>query len=156
MNEKLEELLAQENDLQFASFSHQDALELGLIIIEIARSEIRKGVAVHIENGDHDLFTHYMDGTTKENQYWIATKKNVVNHFRHSSLYIGELFKAQGTTFAKSSKLSLSEYQGEGGAFPVIIRGQGMSGTITVSGLTGEEDHALALEGIKRLLSART
>ena len=46
----------------------------------------------------------------------------------------------------------LTEYQGEGGSFPVVIRGKGRIGTITVSGLSGEEDHNLAVEGIRRFL----
>ncbi|MHB8061405.1 MAG: heme-binding protein [Ruminiclostridium sp.] len=85
----------------------------------------------------------------------MAAKKNVVNHFGNSSLYVGEMFKDMGTTFKDGSTLPLSEYQGEGGSFPLKIRGQGKIGTITVSGLTGEEDHNLAVEGIKRFLSIK-
>lgn len=153
MNEMMKTLLAQEEELQFDSFTNEDALKLGLIICQIAKEEISKGIAVHIENDEHPLFTHYMKGTSKDNIYWVNTKKNVVNHYGHSSLYVGEMFRDMGTTFKDGSNLPLSDYQGEGGSFPLIIRGQGKFGTITVSGLTGEEDHALAVQGIRKFLS---
>jgi len=153
MNEIMKTLIAQEEELQFTSFKNEDALELGLIICEIAKNELGKGISVHIENDEHPLFTHYMEGTSKENTYWLFAKKNVVNHFGNSSLYVGEMFKDMGTTFKDGANLPLSEYQGEGGSFPLKLRGQGKIGTVTVSGLTGEEDHALACEGIRRFLS---
>lgn len=155
MNEMMNTLLAQEKELQFASFSNEDALELGNIICKIAKEEIKRGVVVHIENDEHPLFTHYMEGTSKENTYWVNAKKNVVNHFGNSSLYVGEMFRDKGTTFKDGANLPLTEYQGEGGSFPLILSGQGKIGTVTVSGLTGEEDHALAVEGIKRFLQSR-
>ncbi|MDF2587158.1 MAG: hypothetical protein K0S41_999 [Anaerocolumna sp.] len=145
-------LIKQEDELQFINFGGDDALRLGLLIINIAKDEIKKGVAVHIENDKHPLFTCYMDGTTDNNLYWVNTKKNVVKKYEHSSLYIGEIYKNQGTTFHKETNLSDAEYQAEGGSFPLIIKGQGRIGTVTVSGLTGEEDHALAVEGIRRFL----
>jgi uncharacterized protein (UPF0303 family) len=145
-------LINQEDELQFESFNNEDALNLGLIILGIAKDEIKKGVAVHIENDKHPLFTCYMEGTTDNNLYWVNTKKNVVMKYGHSSLYIGEMYKNQGTTFHKATNLSDAEYQAEGGSFPLIVKGQGRIGTVTVSGLTGEEDHALAVEGIRRYM----
>ncbi|QAY67595.1 heme-degrading domain-containing protein [Paenibacillus protaetiae] len=153
MSELLNTLLEQEEDLQFDAFLNEDALQLGLTIIELAKAEFQKGIAVHIENDQHPLFTHYMAGTNEGNSYWIKTKKNVVNHFGHSSLYVGESYKAKGTTFKESAGLPESDYQGEGGSFPIIVRGAGKIGTVTVTGLTGEEDHYLAAEGIRRYLN---
>lgn len=152
MKETLERLLSQEEVLQFDRFNNEDALQIGLLIVKIAKEEIKKGVAVHIEFDDCPLFTHYMEGTSAGNLYWVSTKKNVVKKYDHSSLYIGEMYKDQGTAFFAATGLSDQEYQAEGGSFPLILRGQGRKGTVTVSGLTGEEDHALAVEGIKRYL----
>ena len=152
MNETMKKLQDQEEELQFEAFGSREALKIGLIICEIAEKEIGKGIAVHIENEDHPLFTHYMEGTSKDNTYWINAKKKVVGHFGHSSLYVGEMFRDRGTSFKEGSGLPLTEYQGEGGSFPVVIRGKGRIGTITVSGLSGEEDHNLAVEGIRRFL----
>jgi uncharacterized protein (UPF0303 family) len=153
MNTTLKTLLSEEDELQFDFFSNEDALQLGLQIIKIAKEEIKKGIAVHIEIDEYPLFTHYMEGTSANNLYWVNAKKNVVKKFGNSSLYIGEMYKNQGTTFHKATELTDKEYQAEGGSFPLIVRGQGRIGSVTVSGLTGEEDHALATEGIKRILS---
>jgi uncharacterized protein (UPF0303 family) len=152
MNTTLKTLLSQEEKLQFESFSNNDALQLGLIIVNIAKEEIKKGIAVHIETDEYTLFTHFMEGTSADNHYWVNAKKNTVKKYGNSSLYIGEMYKEQGTTFHEATKLSAEEYQAEGGSFPLIITGQGRIGTVTVSGLTGQEDHAVAVEGIKRFL----
>lgn len=153
MKKTLNELLLQEEKLQFDSFSNEDALQLGLIIVNIAKDEIKKGIAVHIEMDDCTLFTHFMEGTSADNLYWVNAKKNTVKKYGNSSFYIGEMYKEQGTTFHKATKLSDKEYQAEGGSFPLIVCGKGRIGTITVSGLTGEEDHEVATDGIMRFLS---
>jgi uncharacterized protein (UPF0303 family) len=153
MNPTLSTLLADEEELQYDTFCNEDALQLGLLIIKIAKEEIKRGIAVHIELDECPLFTHFMEGTSGDNLYWVNAKKNVVKKFGNSSLYIGEMYKDQGTTFHKATELTDKEYQAEGGSFPLIVRGQGRIGSVTVSGLTGEEDHALAAEGIRRLLS---
>lgn len=152
MNDRLDVLLAQEEELQFDSFANDDALALGNLIVGIAK-ELGDGIAVHIENDAHPLYTHYMAGTNEGNIYWINTKKNVVNRYGHSSFYIGEKYKAEGTTFKEASGLSTDEYQAEGGCFPIIVKGQGKIGTVTVTGLTGEQDHWYAVEGIRRYLA---
>lgn len=152
MDNSLETLLAQESELQFEVFSNEDALQLGLLIIKIASEDIKRGVAVHIENDEYPLFTHYMKDTSGNNLYWVNAKKNVVKKFGHSSLYVGAMYKNQGTTFHEATGLADTQYQAEGGSFPLIVHGLGRIGSVTVSGLTGEEDHALAVEGIKKYL----
>lgn len=156
MSEFCESLLQQETDCHFASFDSEDALALGLLIVEIARTEIQKGVAIHIEFDQYPLFTHYMNGTSESNSYWIRAKKNVVQRFGHSSFYMGEWHKAQGTAFHDATGLSKEDFQGEGGSFPLIVDGKGRVGTVTVSGLPGEQDHALAVKAIKRYLAQKT
>lgn len=151
MSDRLKKLLGQEEELQFESFENEDALQLGSLIVALAK-ERGKGIAVHIENDTNPLYAHYMAGTGEGNVYWINTKKNVVNRFGRSSLYVGESYKAQGTTFKEASGLSSDEYQGEGGSFPIVVKGRGKVGTVTVTGLTGEEDHWFAVEGIRRYL----
>lgn len=153
MNELMKVLLNQEEELQFTSFTNADALKLGLIMIDFAKENFPKGIAVYIEKDKVPLFTHYMEGTTLDNVYWVNVKKNVVNYFGHSSLYVGEMYKDMGTAFNESTQLSPDEYRAEGGSFPLIVKGSGVVGSITVSGLKGEEDHSVAVEGIKKFLS---
>jgi uncharacterized protein (UPF0303 family) len=146
-------LLSQEEELVFDGFSPEDALQLGLVIVGIAKDEIKRGIAIHIETDEYPLFTHYMEGTNESNIYWVNAKKNVVKEFGHSSLYMKLHYEEQGTTFFKATGLTDAQYQAEGGSFPLIIKGKGRVGSVTVSGLTGEEDHELAVEGISRYLA---
>lgn len=153
MEMNLSALLSQEEGLVFDTFSPEDALQLGFIIVDIAKDEIKRGIAIHIETDECPLFTHYMEGTNESNIYWVNAKKNVVKEFGHSSLYMKLYYEEQGTNFFKATGLTDAQYQAEGGSFPLMIKGKGRVGSVTVSGLTGEEDHELAVEGISRYLA---
>jgi uncharacterized protein (UPF0303 family) len=152
----LEEILAQEASLQFNEFTASTAFEIGLAACMFARAEAGKPVAVHIELDAYPLFTHFMDGTDADNLMWVTVKKNVVKRFGHSSLYVGLECKSRGTTFAADSCLDENEFRAEGGSFPIVLREKGRIGTITVSGLTGEEDHAIAVAAIRKFLEGQS
>ncbi len=49
--------------------------------------------------------------------------------------------------------LDESEFAAHGGAFPVIGRGVGVVGTVTVSGLPQEEDHRLVVSVLRSFLA---
>jgi len=146
---QLEDLLAEEATLSFNSFTAANALALGFEACRIAREEVGRPIAVHVELDEYPLFTHFMDGTDANNLYWVTVKKNVVKRFGHSSLYEGLSRKERGTTFAADTGLSEVEFRAEGGSIPLVVCGVGRVGTITVSGLTGEEDHAIAVAAAK-------
>lgn len=146
------ELLKLEEELVFESFSSKDALELGMTFIRIAKQMNKGGIGIKIEKNRHVLFTYLMDGTMPENEYWYDRKKNVVDRYFHSSKYVEEKFKADGTTFEESGLLDLEQFQAVGGSFPLILKHAGVIGSITVCGLSGEEDHLLCVQGIREYL----
>lgn len=148
----LQQLENVEMDLQFESFTNEDALNLGMILINYAK-ENNKAVAIHIERNRVPLFTHLMDGTSEENVFWLYRKKRVVDHYNRSSHYIAARFEKQGTTHDESSLLQSSDYQAVGGSFPIRIKDVGVIGTVTVAGLTPQLDHDYAVEGVRRFLS---
>lgn len=150
----LDELLALESELVFPSFSGKDALNLGLLFVEMADKRGDGGIGIKIEKNRKVLFSHLMDGTSPENGFWYDRKKNVCDRFWHSSKYVEELFRSQGTTFEESGLLDPRDYQAVGGSFPLIVRGAGVIGSITVCGFTGDEDHAFCVEGIRTYLAS--
>lgn len=154
-DELLKELRQQEEDIQFASFSNDTALAVGMALVEAARDK-SKAVTVDITRGGQQLFHFAMAGTSIDNGEWVKRKNRVVNRFGRSSYYMGISLKNAGQTIEEKYLLPESEYGAHGGAFPLIIKGVGVVGTITVSGLPQEEDHELVVSTLKQLLSGGT
>jgi uncharacterized protein (UPF0303 family) len=152
--ELLEQLLQQEKDLQFGEFTNKTAFQLGNAIIERAMQE-EKLVVVDIRRNGQLLFHAKLEGTGPNNDQWIKRKINVANHFGHSSYYMNILYKSWKTTIQENAYLDPMEYAAEGGSFPIFIKNVGPIGTISVSGLPGEEDHGLIVSALKDLLNAK-
>jgi uncharacterized protein (UPF0303 family) len=148
----LDALLAQEDELQLAAFTNDTAWELGRRLVETAR-ERGLAVTVDIRRGDQQLFHCALAGTAADNDAWIERKNRVVRRFGHSSFYVGESLRRDGTTIAERFLLDEREYAPHGGAFPVIVRDVGMVGTVTVSGLPQEEDHRLVVEVLRAFVA---
>jgi uncharacterized protein (UPF0303 family) len=156
MNDKkelLHALLQQEEDIQFNAFSNEMALEVGMALLQEARTH-SKSVAIDITRNGLQLFHFAMTGTAIDNGEWIRRKNNVVLRFGHSSYFIGRTLNESGRTMEEKYLLSSQEYAAHGGAFPLIIRGVGVVGTVTVSGLPQEEDHALVVKVLKKFVQS--
>ena len=148
----LQELLRQEETLQFGRFTSETALHLGLGIVNAAR-QAGQAVLVDIRMGDLQLFQHAMEGCNPDNVDWVRRKNNVVRRFARSSFYMGTLYRSKGIDFDTATGLDPREYAAHGGAFPIRIRGVGpVLGTVTVSGLPQADDHALAVAVLQTLV----
>lgn len=145
----LRRLARQEELLQFAEFTNDTAIGLGMRLVEAARSE-GKAVTADICRHGQQLFHCALAGTSVDNDEWIKRKNRVVNRFGHSSFYMGTHYRSKQTTILESALLDPSEYAAHGGAFPVIVKDVGVVGTVTVSGLPQQEDHRLVV----RMLAA--
>jgi uncharacterized protein (UPF0303 family) len=153
--ELLKELLQQEEEIQFSSFDNDMAFVVGSALLEAARSK-GKGVTIDIARNGQQLFHYAMQGTSRDNDIWVQRKNNVVNRFGHSSFYMGISLKSKGQTIEEKYLISSSEYAAHGGAFPLIIQGGGVVGTITVSGLPQEEDHELVVTTLRKFVDEGT
>ena len=153
--ELLRQLRQQEEEIQFTGFSNDTALEVGLALVQAAREQ-GKAVTVDITRAGQQLFHFAMAGTSLDNGEWVKRKNRVVNRFGHSSYYMGISLKSAGQTIEAKYLLPESEYAPHGGAFPLIIKGVGVVGTITVSGLPQEEDHALVVSVLRQFLAKST
>jgi len=147
---KLEGLLEEEKYIRFESFDENKALKLGLKILTNAK---RIGnVSIQILRNDQLLFYYSMSGTSIDNQNWCRKKSNVVKMFSHSSLYIKEKYLQRNQDFNNCLKLDSSIYQAKGGSVPLLLKDTGLIGSVTVSGLSDEDDHKLVIESIKEFI----
>lgn len=150
---KLEAIKKQEEMLQFEHFSNEDAISIGLKIIELAK-RAGKGVAIDISRNRVTLFHAAMDGTNGTNELWMKRKKNTIYFFENSSLNYQTETDLDNKEIIKSG-LNNIEYASAGGAFPVKLKGTGFVGAVIVSGLKGAEDHDLAAHAIAEYLGIK-
>jgi uncharacterized protein (UPF0303 family) len=146
----LQTLLQEEADLQFSVFTNETAYKVGNRIIEKAMRE-NKSIVVDIRRNGELLFYSRMDGRSSHNDEWVSWKNNIVHHFGHSSYYMHVFLKSTGST-VEASGLNPNDYKAQGGAFPLLLKDEGIVGTITVSGLPGEEDHNMVVSVLRELL----
>jgi len=147
----LDELAAQEARFVFEHFDDDTAWALGVALREAARAAGHP-VAISIRRNGQRLFHAALPGATADNDGWIERKSAVVDRYGHSSLYVGEQFRAAGKTFEEGSRLDPATHAAHGGAFPVIVRDVGCVGTICVSGLPQREDHRLVVDTLEAFL----
>ena len=120
------------------------ALELGLKFVEKAKQN-SLNITIDIRRGGQQLFHYAFSGTTPDNDHWILRKSRVVDRFHKSSFHMGLLLKKLGKTIEQHYFVDPLEFTACGGSFPITVRGCGVIGMITVSGLTQEEDHELVV-----------
>jgi uncharacterized protein (UPF0303 family) len=152
MDDILKQLLQEEQELQFTSFNEHTAWKIGSQLVERA-ANAELSVTIDITRGNHQLFHASLPGTSADNDEWVKRKVRLVYRFGHSSFYMGQLLKSKGKRIEEAYLVSESEYAAHGGCFPVIVKGTGIIGTITVSGLPQEEDHKLVVQTIRDFLA---
>ena len=154
MDEILQQLLHEEEELQFTRFNEDTAWVIGSAVMAYAVKE-NLPITVDITRGEHQIFHASRPGTSADNDEWIKRKVRLSYRFGHSSFYIGQLLKSKGKSLEEAYMISESTYAPHGGCFPVILKGTGMIGTVTVSGLPQEEDHKLVVNTIREYLKSR-
>ncbi|HEV7708054.1 MAG TPA: heme-degrading domain-containing protein [Asanoa sp.] len=148
------ELQEQEERLRFDRFDHDDAWDLGSRLVGMAK-ERGHAVTVDIRLGDQQVFHCALAGTSPDNDDWIERKIRVVRRFGHSSYLVGQGYRDRGTTFEAQTHLEPALYAAHGGCFPIILKGTGPVGTVTVSGLPQLDDHRLVVEALGLFLESK-
>jgi uncharacterized protein (UPF0303 family) len=156
MTQELNALIAtleeQERRLRLPGFDNDDAWQLAIVLVELAVAR-RAPVAIDLRRNGQQLFHYALPGTNADHDAWIRRKTAVVDRFSSSSYLVGRRAVAAGTTFEERYRLDPDEYAAHGGAFPVIVHGVGVVGTVAVSGLPEDEDHAIVVAGLERYLA---
>ena len=151
----LEQIQADEHELQFTTFDREDAWRLGNAL---RRAALEQGLplVIGITLGAQRVFHTALPGTTPDNDSWLERKAAVVTHFERSSMGVGEQFRALGRNFEDDSRLPSHRYAANGGVFPIKLRESGtVIGTVGVSGLPQRDDHAFLAQQLRAFLSAR-
>jgi uncharacterized protein (UPF0303 family) len=151
---ELQRVEAEERELVLDAFTNEDALALGLSIVERAR-ERGLPIAIDVERGGQRLFHAAMAGSSPDNAGWIERKKALVRRVFKSSYAVGLKLRSQGRTIEESLLLPSTEYAPHGGCVPLVVKGVGFVGTVTVSGLPQKQDHELVVECLRAFISGR-
>lgn len=148
---RLVELRQQEEELVFESFDNHDAWRLGSLMANLA---IASGYEVAIDIRRHNIviFRCVLPGPTSDQEEWIRRKSASVLRFEHSTALLSEKFSDYDPT--QGGWLAPEDYTLAGGSFPIRVRGAGVIGAITVSGLSSDQDHQLVVDGIRKYLEA--
>jgi len=149
----LDTIRRQEQALQFTSFDNDAALAIGNKIVEQAKAD-KVAVTIDITINRNPLFFYAMAGTSPNNVDWIRRKSNLVNRTGHASFYVHTEAVNAGRDFDNLPTFDSKDFAAHGGSFPIVVKGTGQVGTITVSGLAGVDDHAMVVRALKWYLKA--
>jgi uncharacterized protein (UPF0303 family) len=147
----IERIQEEEERLQFERFDYDLAHRIGLALYEEAKAK-SLGIAIDIQAYGQRIFHLAMPGTAPDNDSWIERKVNVVMRFHRSSLLQGRKLADAGMSIDERYFVDPQVYVPHGGSFPIRMKGAGVIGAVTVSGLAQEEDHALVVSVLERFV----
>jgi len=135
----------QEQDLVLSEFNEDVAFALGSAIRERALAE-GLSLVVDIRSWDRQMFFAATAGTSADNAEWVRRKINTVRRFQRPS-YRMVLERGEGP-FSPQSGADPADYVIAGGGFPIRVKGAGIVGCLTISGLPGRSDHGVAVAAL--------
>ena len=150
--ETLKKLEKEFDELQFDRFGFDEAWAIGNDLVQTGLRE-KLGIAIDVTVNGQTLFHAGLPGSAPNNDQWIARKIRVIQRFHKSSLYIATQLRQKGKTMEEEYAIPSADFAASGGAVPIRVRGVGVIGAVTVSGLRDYEDHDMAAAAIRRCLS---
>jgi uncharacterized protein (UPF0303 family) len=133
--------------LQFAGFNQTNALDLGLLLVELG-TERSLPIAIDIRRGAHVLFHVSLPGATADNEIWVERKSRTAEQYAEPSLLVGLRGRLGGGRIEDNGWFDQTRYAAHGGSFPLYVKGTGPVATVTVSGLPQKADHDLVVEAL--------
>ena len=146
--------LEAEPRLDLPAFTQDDAVDLGLLAVAVAR-ERGANLAVRVELGGETVFLAMTGSTGAGNVPWLEGKARVVHRFGEPSLLVRRRHEAAGTPFEQRTDVDHDLLRAHGGSVPLRVDGE-VVGTLTTSGEPDVVDHAVAAQAVRRYLAART
>lgn len=149
--ELIAELEEQQKALVLDSFTDDEALELGLRMLAIAREQ-NLPVVIDVTKGPKSVFRAALPGSVPDYHHWVERKAGTVQRFGEASYLVQLRHEARGQSFDDRPDVDHAKLAGHGGSVPIRVRDLGIVGTASVSGLTQQADHVLAAQAISDLL----
>ena len=146
----LQTLIKQEEALQFERFTFDNAWQLGLVLRERLLAHGGDGAA-DVTVAGVQLFRCAVGEPTPNNTRWIRRKMNTVLETWKSSLRVYLEMHLSNRT-PEEFGMNATDFVLAGGCFPIRVRGQGVIGTVTVSGFPQTHDHQLAADAVAAYL----
>ena len=140
----------QEVRLRFKAFDEDTAWALGSRL----RANIKArgdAVVIEIRLARETVFFYAMPGTASANADWARRKRNTVELLNRSSYATGLALQRDQSSLEAKMGLPMRDYAVHGGSFPIAVEGVGCIGTVTVSGLSQREDHAMVVQALAEL-----
>lgn len=147
-------LQEQEEKLRFKNFSREDALAIGLRIIELAKSKYKGNVAVRITEDKATVFACMMPEMTLEKDLWINRKLNVSKATGISSLRA--YMEITSGRMIETWRGREDSFAACGGCMPVFMIKGPIFAYITVSGLEHHLDHQIIADAVAERLGVQT
>ena len=135
----------QEIELVLPEFDEHIAFAIGSLIRNRALEE-GLDLVVDLRTWDRQMFFAAMPGTSADNADWVRRKVNTVRRYQRASYRM--VLERGEAPFAAQANADPSEYVIAGGGFPLRVKGAGIIGCLTISGLPGREDHNTAVAGL--------
>lgn len=151
IEQDIAQIIRQEQRLQFTQFDANTAWAIGSRLRQIAQ-ERHLGIVIDIQVNDHLLFHVALIGVTPNNADWVRRKRNLVQHYHCSSYLMKLRLQHQKANLEDKTGLNPRDLAVAGGCFPILLKGTGCIGTITVSGLPQREDHNLVVSVLAEYL----
>lgn len=135
----------QEAELVLGQFDEAVAFALGSAIRERALAE-GLSLVVDIRSWDRQMFFTATPGTSADNAEWVRRKINTVRRFQRASYRM--VLERGEVPFSPQSGADPADYVIAGGGFPIRVKGAGIIGCLTISGLPGRSDHGVAVDAL--------
>lgn len=147
----LQAIAEQEQKLVFEHFDEDAAFSIGGHIRD-AGNAIGKGIAVGVYLWDRTLFFGATAGATSHNRGWVERKVGLVRLMLKSSYRVVLERGDKPRMLEPGWAIEPTQYALAGGAFPITVKGIGIVGAVSVSGLSERDDHEFARAAIARQL----
>jgi uncharacterized protein (UPF0303 family) len=144
-------VIAEEDSLRLAQFTHADAWAMGSAMVSTATAE-KFPLAIAINFGEQRVFHAGLAGSSATNDDWLARKFRAVAKHNCSSWALACLYRAEQKDYFFEGGYNRADIALAGGAVPLRVAGS-LVGAVGVSGLAEEDDHRFVIEALRAYLA---